>query len=253
MTPEQIEYKPPFKVEVRPFIEGANPYQENKCKDLGSLNKRALLQEKVYLYNGNIVKARLGEKDIQVRSFIDIRTAFFTDNTLVYHPFVHWGLKDGFTGKDIFGYTESEIYVDPVHVFRVIKIFEALPRLNEDFDTTIQDRCDANTASQRFFFSFQLKNAGKDDRRHRTKQRKRIVEKIGRDKLNEIFQMMPPRLEEMIQTMKERQIFVTTRNLEREITLKRILPSEYLLDTIKQHYKNVEDFAKDLEETDGNW
>lgn len=247
MSAEHGDRKPPFVVQLKPLVKDANPYEESKYKPpfIGSLreiNERAALQESVLLYEGDIVATRFGDKPIQVKGFIDIRTAFFTDNEPVYGAEVCWGLKDAATKEDIDGYIDSAIDPDPIHIFRIVKILEALPRLREDFDESFDDLNDAMGAAGRAFFLFQLSNG--EDKEYRVETRRKIAEVIGKNKLRDILQMLPPNLEEMIEVMREKGIYVATENLEREIRLKRFIPSEYHHDAVAKWHQDVEDFAE---------
>jgi hypothetical protein len=242
-----------FGGETRSYIKGANPFQEPKYKSsLGAINEKALLEDRTYIYEGNLVTANLGDSTILVQSFIDIRKVSFTDDTLIYRPQVHWGLKYP-TGEDVDGYTESAIDVDPLHIFRTIKVLEALPQLNEDIDLAIEDLYDAHIASQRFFYRLQLRDQEKEGQRYKVEKRRRIADLIGNKKLREILQIIPEDIEEIMQGLWDKDIFVATRELEREFKLGRRLKSEFYMDMIAKWNKTVEGFAKGMQETGGAW
>lgn len=235
MSPENRIGELPFRVEVRPT---------------GEINHRAVLQERVYLFDGRQYAVSLGERITRARSFVDIRRHYFPDGNMIYHPFAHWGLKDAGTGEDIRGYTDASIAVDPIHIFRIAKILEALPRLSDDSRQYIDDYCSAATAAARTFYAWDFEEPGKQEmlgRRHG------VISLIGRSKWREIVRMIPPHLEEMMQTLQEKGIVVMTETLERELRLKRLVPSEFYSSMISAYHKAVEDMARDLEETGGRW
>lgn len=252
-----------FRVELKPLIDGANPYTENKYKSIlidlgkdgivGVLNERAVLQETVHLYEGDAISTRLVDTPIQARGFVEIRTAFFTDNELVFQAQTYWGLKDATSGEDITGYVESATDVDPIHIFRTTKVLEGMPHLESSHFQYFDDFCSASIASQRSFYSFQLRDAGKEEIRWKIEHRRKVAEIIGRRRLRDILQMVSPHLEEMIQTMRERRISVVSRELEREIRLKRIIPSEFCLDMVTRWHDEIESFAKGMDEAGGVW
>lgn len=233
------------------MIEGSNPYQEPKfIIPLRELNDRAVLQKRVYLFDGDQYGVRLGDSTVQARSFVDIRMYYFPDGEIVYDPFAHWGLKDADTEEDIRGYTDASIDVDPIEIFRIAKILEALPQLSTNPKQYIDDSCSAATAASRVYHSWDFEEPRRQEMLNR---RRRIASIIGRDKWREIIQMMPPQLEEMMQTMRDREIGVMTRTLERELRNGRLNRSEFYLDMISAHHKAVKDLAHGLEEIGGRW
>lgn len=249
---EHREGQSPFRIEVKPMIEGSNPDQEPKFKSsLGEINNQAVLQERVYLFDGDQYTVMLGDSTVRARSFVDIRLHYFPDGDRVYHPFAYWGLKDADTEQDIQGYTDASIAVDPIYIFRIAKILEALPQLSTNSDQYIDDYCSAATAAARTYYSWDFEEPR---RQEMIERRHRIVSLIGRDKWRGIIQMIPPQLEEMMQTMQEREIGVMTGTLEREFKTKRLgSPSEFYSDMIDTHHNAVEDIARGLEETGGRW
>ncbi len=82
-------------------------------------------------------------------------------------------------------------------------------------------------------------------------QRKRVGDLIGRKRLREILQMIPPRIEEVMQMMHDRDLFVCTRSLEREFKLGRLHPSEYYWDKIADWHRSALSFAKGMDEING--
>lgn len=238
MSAENRIGQSPFRVEVKPTIKGSNPYQEPKFKSpLGEINPRAVLQERIYLFDGNPYPVMLDKDTVRARSFMDIRLHYFPDGDRVYHPFAHWGLKDADTEQDVRGYTAVSIAVDPIYIFGIVKILEALPQLSTNSEKYINDYCSAATAAARTYYP----------------RRNRVASLIGRGRWKEIVQMIPPHLEEMMQTMEEKEIGVMTENLERELKMQRLTPSEFYSNMIVAHYKAVEDIARGLEKTGGRW
>lgn len=251
MGPEHREGQSPFRIEVKSMIEGSNPYQEPKFKGpFGEINHRAVLQKRVYLFDGDPYGVRLDDGTVRARSFVDIRRHYFADGEKVYHPFAHWGLKYADTGKDIRGYTDASVEVDPIRIFRTTMILAALPQLSTNPEQYIDDYCSAATAVARTYYPWDSEGSRRQEMINR---RRRIASIIGSGKWREIIQMMPPQLEEMMQTMRDREIGVMTQTLERELRNGRLNRSEFYLDMIIAHHKAVRDLARGLEETSGRW
>lgn len=240
----------PFRIEIKPMVEGADPYIESKLRPDRSTNHRAVLQERIRLFDGQPYGVRLGAVPIQARSFVDIRLAYFTDGDRVYHPSAHWGLQNASTGDDIAGYTDAGVDADPIYVFRTARILEALPQLSTDSDQQIEDYCSAASAAARTYYSWDFTEPYRQEMIDR---RAKIATAIGRSRWRGIIQELPPNLEEMMQTMEDKGVGVMTQTLERELRIKSLAPSEFYVDKIRAHNQYVDDLARGLEEADGAW
>lgn len=243
----------PFRVELKPFTEGADPYKESNFKGtLGEINHRAVLMEIIHLYDESEEYPKLRRTtSTETRGFMDIKTGIFPDNTRVYHPFFYWGLKDINTQRSHERYGDSSTYVDPIHTFRAVKVLEALPTLSESKDQATKDYVDVMMATEQGEFEDFAFWYGRDEAAF-VNARKRISSLIGQDLLSQILETMPPDLQAMIQVMGERQIGIDTRTLKREIDLGKILPSELYKKTIEGHDKELEEMTRDIEDIEKN-
>lgn len=251
-----------FKEEIIPSVDGANPYQEKKyAGPAQAINPRAVLQKIVYLYTSEPHQTKLGSKNIQTSGFMEIRRPFFIDGEWLSLPFLHFGLKDVSTGKDIRVYSQAEYDADPVRSYRTTKVLELLPQLADTAlplhstlpakdlikafkasDQAIEDYCCAITAATTVFYSWELENKSK--RREITRRKERIASIIGVDHLNAILISLPPHLEEIIFTMQANEAPVDTRTLKEEFRIGRILPSEFYLDLVVDDNKRTADLIQ---------
>ncbi|MFH0936680.1 MAG: hypothetical protein V1808_00075 [Candidatus Daviesbacteria bacterium] len=236
-----MEKQPLFRTEIKPFIAGANPYEENKYEsNLRSINHRAILVKTIYLYEGEQQEKMLEGKAIPTQGFMEIRDCYFPDGDRVYHEFLHWGLKDLVTNEDLYYYCDSAVDFDPILAFRMTKVLEELPFLTKDGEPrsyriyTVTGQANIDRA---------ISHYGKKE----VDERKKVVtELIGQDRLKEILLMLPPNPEEIIQTMTENGLSVITSELERELRLGRITMSEFYLDVMKKHYQTLDDWVQAL-------
>lgn len=254
MTLEKREgQSPSFRITTKPMIPGSNPYEEPRYKDekIGSLNYRAILEEMVYLYDGPVQKVVIGNEKTTVRSFIDIRSYFYTNRQQVYHPSVNWGLKFVDSEEDVSGYIDQGTMVDPIHVYRVAKGLERLNKLDNSAHYPGDDFYAISNAVRRVFDREEL-----EDLRERDlllQQRHAIAEWIGNDDFRRILQDIPPRLEETIVMIREKGAYLMISGIQREIKAKKINPSEFYRDLMDEYWQFIDDIAKGLEESDGAW
>lgn len=237
-----------IRTEIRPLIPGSNPFQEPKFKSPNTreLNHKAVLQERVSLFDGVSHPVVIADIARQLSGFVDIRKGFFVDDELVYQPFVYWGLKDTSTGERLRGYSDSTTGPDPIHIYRTVKILEALPLLEEDPNAFLQsDFVAASAAAKRVFYWFEQTP---DSRRNHLSFRSKIAENIGRDQLREILNTVPPNLEEMIEAMRKIGMSMSTRTLQRELRAGILAPSEFYADLIGEDYSNIRGMMEGLEE-----
>lgn len=254
MTLEKREgQSPSFRITTKPMIPGSNPYEEPRYEDerIRSLNRRAILVERVCLYGGSVQEVVIGNETTTVRSFIDIRSYFFPDRLRAYHPSVNWGLQFVDTEDDVPGYTDQGSMVDPIHVYRVAQGLERLNKLDNSADYPGDDFYAISNAVRRVFDREEL-----EDLRERDlllQQRHAVAEWIGNDDLRGILQDIPPRLEEMTVMIREKGAYLMISGIQREIKAKKINPSEFYRDLMDEYWQSIDDIAKGLEETGGAW
>lgn len=240
-----------FRITVSPVIDGADPSKEQKYRPPGrAINPRAQLIERIHLYEGSIKTRTLGDKTIQVQGFMDISQTFFPDREITNQPFISWGLRDASTYLRIWGYSDNGISCDPIYAFRFTRILEELPEISDNSETHIDDFVSAATSAEKVLNRYDFEDEGKEEL---IRRRKKIATLIGHNKLREIMRVLPPRLEDMMQVMYDKKRWVNTKNLERELKLNRLKPSEFYLDAINAYNKVLKDLAAGLEKTGGAW
>lgn len=247
---ERLPITPEFRTTITPVVDGADPYIENKYRSDFStaINHRAQLIERIHLYEGPVKTVTLRDQTLQVQGYMDISQTFFTDGEITNQPFIGWGLRNAVTNWGIEGYHDSGISCDPIYAFRQTRIFEELPNLNADSKQHIDDFVSAATSAGRVWQKWQIEHYGAEEL---IRRRKKIAYQIGKSKLREIMQVLPPRLEEMMQAMYDKKRWVDTKSLERELRLKKLNPSEFYLDAIRSYGQFIGDIAAGLKETGG--
>lgn len=243
-TPEY----PPFGVEFKPQVKGSDPYSEPKTlPPCNSVNLKAVLIEVIHLYDGPIQLLKVDSRIRSMQGVMEIHTGMYADGHQVYSTFFEGGLRDTNTG-DKFMMDGS---ADPIHVFRMVKILESMPQIRTWHDHYInhEDQVKVYRATQRVFHGFrtgfvQLKGS----RDQFLTARSEVAVLIGRARLREVLQMVPDNLEEIIQTMRQKGLWVSTDNLKRELRVKRIHPSEFYWDIIRESRGEIEELARSMEE-----
>lgn len=250
-TLEQRPTYPPFTVEFRLQGKGSNPYlaslEPKTLPPYNSVNFKAVLFEVIHLYDGPIQPLKVGRRIRSMQGFMKIQTGMYADGDQVYSTFFEGGLRDTNTGDEFM----VGISADPIHVFRMVKTLESMPHLRTWHDRYInhEDKAKVYRAAQRVFHGFhtgfvQLKGS----RDQFLTARREVAVLIGRARLGEILQMVPDNLEEIVQTIRQKGLWVDTDNLERELRVNRVHPSEFYLDTIRESQGEIKELARGMEE-----
>lgn len=247
-TLEQRATYPPFIVEFRPLVEGSDPYFEPKTlSPCNSVNTKAVLFEVIHLYDGPVQPLKVGRRIRSMQGFIEIHTGMYADGDQVYSSFFGGGLRDTNT-RDKFIMDGS---ADPIHVFRMVKVLESMPQIITWRDHYInhEDQARVYRATQREFQGFpsgfvQLRGS----RDQFLTARREVAALIGRARLREILQMVPDNLEEIVQTMGRKGLWVDTNNLQRELRVKGVHASEFYLDIIGASRREIWELVRGMEE-----
>src|SRR3989338_1146800 len=259
MSPEPANRPSPFRIEVVPFVDGTDPYSEPKflSESSGAINHRALLREVVTLFESPTALVSYGYEQIERTGFIDIRRNFFAGEDEKSLPFVRFGLKNSSTGKDIPGCEKSEPSVDPIVVFRTLKILEDFPSLRkvpEPYPTGtgyISDGLSAFIAAHQFNKYFDLYTH--EEKERHLNVRASVVSLNGRERFEEITHMLPPNLDDMIRELQFMGVLVTPDHLKLEIQQGNLPMTPLYDDVIHKHEEYIRMIVEGLEQTGGRW
>lgn len=251
MTLEQTHVYPPFRVEFRPCVEGADPYTESKTRPpANAINQKAVLYEIIHLYEGQSQRMKIGRRMYSAHGFMNVRTGMYTDGEQVYSTFLEWGIKDEDSGEELGGNN----YADPIQVYRMVKALESMPVIHTTSNSwrrwlSFQDLRMVSQATQREFHRFdpafiQLEGS----REQFLRSRRKMAALIGNTKLREILRIVPENIEEIIDVMGQKGLWVSTKNLERDLKVGNIHWSEYYTDVIGNSEEDLSQFTQSLEE-----
>lgn len=232
-----------------PMVPGSDPMSEPKLHPNGSINARAVMIERVHLYDGQPRGIVIDAQPYRVRGFMDIQTGRFADRERVYSTFAHWGLVDVLSRKEFGGYSTG---VDPLHIFRTVKTLEALP-------SQVTDWSSIHLAVVGVFSHKKYEKMGpleyRTERSGRlVEARKRILQLIGEEKLTEIAEAIPPDLEDIVAELRRGQnIWVDYATIRDEARNGRLLLSEFFFEGMEKSEQQVRDIAEGLREAGGAW
>lgn len=245
----------PFRRELYPFVAGSNPSVEPRRNPNGSTNHAAIMVEEIYLYEGPIRDMELPEGIETVQPVLFTRQNQYTDGTIDSGGWIHYGLKTPSERERFPKFVSSATSGDPLQLYRFMKLLELLPGIQEmprgenDLVAT-NDYYAALRAAYRSFYSWEFEGEYLEKN---IEARNRIRMLVGNDNYRRILKEVPPQLDDMIDTLRSRDISVSPHSLEQELAWGRIKPSERYDSAIQDYRELVQSIADGIEETGGRW